>query len=179
MNIGFSTMNTPLDPTPMELARALEERSFESLWTGEHSHIPTSRLTPWPAGEELPRGRRSPKLALRSVLVLLHRTVLTSGAGKLQMRCAAPYRSAACQAISGCLSVMRERRSARSAFLVVSVESVENFEESLLLAEVEAFIDANLRLNVLYGLAVPAVQEGGCRSHARGGGCLRVLHHGL
>ncbi len=67
--------------------------------------------------------RRSPR-----AVVLLRRTVLTSGAGKLQMRCAAPYRSAACQAISGCLSVMRERRSARSAFLVVSVESIENLE---------------------------------------------------
>ena len=54
MHIGFSTMNTPRDPTPMALAVALEQRGFESLWTGEHSHIPCSRKTPWPAGEGLP-----------------------------------------------------------------------------------------------------------------------------
>lgn len=59
MHVGFSFMNTPDDPSPMELAKALEERGFESLWTGEHSHIPTSRLTPWPAGEELPESYKS------------------------------------------------------------------------------------------------------------------------
>lgn len=59
MHIGLSFMNTPTDPSPMELARALEERGFESFWTGEHSHIPTSRLTPWPAGEELPEAYKS------------------------------------------------------------------------------------------------------------------------
>jgi alkanesulfonate monooxygenase SsuD/methylene tetrahydromethanopterin reductase-like flavin-dependent oxidoreductase (luciferase family) len=31
--------------SPAELARALESRSFESPWTPEHSHIPTSRKT--------------------------------------------------------------------------------------------------------------------------------------
>ncbi len=54
MHIGFSFMNTPLDPSPVELAKALEERGFESLWTGEHSHIPTAQLSPYPAGGELP-----------------------------------------------------------------------------------------------------------------------------
>jgi probable F420-dependent oxidoreductase len=38
-----------------ELARAAEERGFESLWVPEHTHIPTSRRTPYPAGTELPR----------------------------------------------------------------------------------------------------------------------------
>ncbi len=32
---------------PAELARAVEERGFESLWFPEHSHIPASRRTPW------------------------------------------------------------------------------------------------------------------------------------
>jgi len=54
MHLGFSFMNTPHDPDPRDLARALEERGFESLWTGEHSHIPASRKTPYPAGDELP-----------------------------------------------------------------------------------------------------------------------------
>jgi len=38
-----------------ELARAVEERGFESLFLPEHSHIPVSRLTPWPGGADLPR----------------------------------------------------------------------------------------------------------------------------
>lgn len=54
MHLAFSSMNTPSDPHPAELARALEERGFESLWYGEHSHIPCSRATPYPAGGELP-----------------------------------------------------------------------------------------------------------------------------
>ena len=32
---------------PIPLAKAAEERGFESLWFPEHSHIPTSRETPW------------------------------------------------------------------------------------------------------------------------------------
>ena len=38
-----------------ELARALEERGFESLWDPEHSHIPLSRKTPFPGGGDLPK----------------------------------------------------------------------------------------------------------------------------
>jgi probable F420-dependent oxidoreductase len=41
--------------TPGELARALEERGFESLWAPEHSHIPLSRRSPFPAGGEIPK----------------------------------------------------------------------------------------------------------------------------
>jgi probable F420-dependent oxidoreductase len=47
-------MNTPEELPPDQLARLLEERGFDSLWVGEHSHIPTSRKTPYPAGGELP-----------------------------------------------------------------------------------------------------------------------------
>jgi probable F420-dependent oxidoreductase len=38
-----------------ELAPAAEQAGFESLWVAEHSHIPTSRLSPWPGGSELPK----------------------------------------------------------------------------------------------------------------------------
>jgi probable F420-dependent oxidoreductase len=38
-----------------ELAPAAEDLGFESLWVAEHSHIPTSRLTQWPGGAELPK----------------------------------------------------------------------------------------------------------------------------
>jgi probable F420-dependent oxidoreductase len=54
MRLGFTSMNTPEDVPPGELARALEERGFDSLWVGEHSHIPVSRRTPYPAGGEMP-----------------------------------------------------------------------------------------------------------------------------
>ena len=54
MHLAFSSMNTLNDPPPPELAQALEQRGFESLWYGEHSHIPTSRRTPYPPGGEMP-----------------------------------------------------------------------------------------------------------------------------
>ena len=47
-------MNTPEEIRADVLARALEDRGFDSLWIGEHSHIPASRRTPYPAGGEMP-----------------------------------------------------------------------------------------------------------------------------
>jgi probable F420-dependent oxidoreductase len=46
----------PTDETlaPGELAALVEERGFESLWFPEHTHIPASRETPYPAGGDLP-----------------------------------------------------------------------------------------------------------------------------
>src|ERR1700686_3481497 len=38
-----------------ELAPAAENLGFESLWVAEHSHIPISRQSPYPAGGELPK----------------------------------------------------------------------------------------------------------------------------
>ena len=54
MHLGFSSMNTADDPAPDILAKTLEEAGFESLWYGEHSHIPTSRRSPYPPGGEMP-----------------------------------------------------------------------------------------------------------------------------
>jgi probable F420-dependent oxidoreductase len=54
MRIGFTAMNTPEDPRPDVLGRELEARGYDSLWYGEHSHIPVARRTPYPAGGELP-----------------------------------------------------------------------------------------------------------------------------
>jgi probable F420-dependent oxidoreductase len=54
MHLGFSSMNTADDPAPQILAKTLEEAGFESLWYGEHSHIPVSRRTPYPPGGDLP-----------------------------------------------------------------------------------------------------------------------------
>jgi probable F420-dependent oxidoreductase len=54
MHLGFSSMNTVDDPAPQILAKTLEDAGFESLWYGEHSHIPVSRRTPYPPGGDLP-----------------------------------------------------------------------------------------------------------------------------
>lgn len=54
MHLGFSSMNTADDPAPPLLAKTLEDAGFESLWYGEHSHIPVERRTPYPPGGDLP-----------------------------------------------------------------------------------------------------------------------------
>jgi probable F420-dependent oxidoreductase len=55
MKIGFYYFATHYAMPVAEVARALEERGFESLFLPEHTHIPISRRTPWPGGAELPR----------------------------------------------------------------------------------------------------------------------------
>jgi probable F420-dependent oxidoreductase len=55
MKIGCFSFNTDYGIRPDDLARALEERGFESLWVGEHTHIPAERRTPYPGGKELPK----------------------------------------------------------------------------------------------------------------------------
>lgn len=54
MQFGVMTFQTDYAMPPGELAKAIEERGFESLWLAEHSHIPASRLSPFPSGGELP-----------------------------------------------------------------------------------------------------------------------------
>jgi probable F420-dependent oxidoreductase len=53
MEFGASIFFTDYSITPAELAVALEERGFDSLWAAEHSHIPVPRQTPPPGGGEL------------------------------------------------------------------------------------------------------------------------------
>ena len=53
MEFGVSIFFTDYSITPAELAVALEERSLDSLWVAEHSHIPVPRKTPAPGGGEL------------------------------------------------------------------------------------------------------------------------------
>src|SRR3954464_5851839 len=55
MHFGGAMFFTDYSMTAMDLARALEERGFESVWAPEHSHIPLSRKTPFPGGGELPK----------------------------------------------------------------------------------------------------------------------------
>jgi probable F420-dependent oxidoreductase len=55
MHLGIFSYNVEYGARPDALARACEERGFESFWVGEHTHIPASRQTPYPGGEPLPR----------------------------------------------------------------------------------------------------------------------------
>ncbi len=54
MEFGLAIFPTQDTPAPAEIARLAEDRGFESLWFPEHTHIPASRETPYPAGGELP-----------------------------------------------------------------------------------------------------------------------------
>ncbi len=47
MKLGVSIFPTDKTIDPGSLAKAAEDLGFESLWFPEHSHIPTSRETPW------------------------------------------------------------------------------------------------------------------------------------
>ncbi len=51
--IGYFATHDGMDPGAF--ARLVEQRGHESLFFPEHTHIPASRETPYPAGGELPR----------------------------------------------------------------------------------------------------------------------------
>lgn len=55
MDFGIAIFSTDYAIRPDELAQAVEERGFESLWLPEHTHIPASRRSPWPGGGDLPK----------------------------------------------------------------------------------------------------------------------------
>ncbi len=55
MDYGVSMFATDYAIRPDELARELETRGSESFWVPEHTHIPSSRRSPWPGGGPLPK----------------------------------------------------------------------------------------------------------------------------
>jgi probable F420-dependent oxidoreductase len=55
MDFGVMMFPTEYSVAPAELAAMVEQRGYESLFFPEHTHIPASRITPYPAGGELPR----------------------------------------------------------------------------------------------------------------------------
>jgi probable F420-dependent oxidoreductase len=54
MRFGVTIFCTDVSIQPTDLAVALQERGFDSMWVPEHTHIPVSRRTPYPNGGELP-----------------------------------------------------------------------------------------------------------------------------
>src|SRR5512134_3708448 len=82
MDYGAVMFPTEYSIAPDELARALEERGFESVWFPEHTHIPASRRSPWPGGGELPRDYWSaydPFIALMAAAAATKRLRLGTG----------------------------------------------------------------------------------------------------
>jgi probable F420-dependent oxidoreductase len=76
VKFGVFMFTTDYSRGPAELARAAEERGFESLFVPEHTHIPFSRRSPWPGGAELPREYYhllDPFLALASAAAVTQR----------------------------------------------------------------------------------------------------------
>src|SRR5437762_2226726 len=97
MEIGASIFFTDYSITPAELAVALEERGFDSVWAAEHSHIPVPRRTPAPGGGELHKryydvmdpfvtltaaagATKRPKIATGIALVIQRDTIQTAKA---------------------------------------------------------------------------------------------------
>ena len=80
MEFGASIFFTDYSITPAELAVALEERGFDSVWAAEHSHIPVPRRTR--ADQEL--GRRyydvmDPFVTLTAAACAIKRLKLATG----------------------------------------------------------------------------------------------------
>jgi probable F420-dependent oxidoreductase len=55
VKFGVAIFPTDYAISMTELAPAAEQLGFESLWVAEHSHIPASRQSRWPGGDELPK----------------------------------------------------------------------------------------------------------------------------
>ena len=54
-DFGIVTIPTHYTIQPVDFARWMEDNGFESLFFGEHSHIPTSRESQFPGGGALPQ----------------------------------------------------------------------------------------------------------------------------
>ncbi len=67
---------------PAPLAKAMEQRGFESMFVTEHTHIPASRRSPWPGGRELPKeywNTLDPYVALASAAAVTRDLKLGTG----------------------------------------------------------------------------------------------------
>ncbi len=82
MDFGVMMFPTDYAVAPDELATMVEERGFESLFFPEHTHIPASRETPYPAGDPLPQEywhTHDPFVALTAAAGATERLKLATG----------------------------------------------------------------------------------------------------
>ena len=82
MHLGITIFPTDYSMPLHELAVEADQRGFESLWVAEHSHIPTSRKSPWPGGGDLPKmyyDTLDPFVALSAAAAVTSRIKLATG----------------------------------------------------------------------------------------------------
>src|SRR5687767_8255171 len=82
MQFGITMFPTDYAVSPVDLCRAAEHAGFESFLLPEHSHIPVSRETPFPAGGEIPREYKhthDPFVALGACAAVTSRIKLGTG----------------------------------------------------------------------------------------------------
>ena len=79
---GLQMFPTDYSIQPVELAKAAEERGFESLFFPEHTHIPASRKTAYPGMGDLPKEywhAHDPFVALAAAAAVTSRVKLGTG----------------------------------------------------------------------------------------------------
>ena len=89
MRYGLTLFLTDQTIDVVTVARAAEERGFNSLWLPEHTHIPTGRRTPAPTGEPLAEEyRRSfdPLVALSAAAAVTSRLIVGTGIALVAQR---------------------------------------------------------------------------------------------
>ena len=89
MKIGAVMFFTTESMQPAPLARALEERGFESLWVPEHTHIPSSRKSNYPASGGLVRAYyelMDPFLALNTAATVTTKLKVGTGIALITQR---------------------------------------------------------------------------------------------
>jgi len=82
MRVGVLYFPTDYGIDIRELARAAEERGFDSLFLPEHTHIPKSRRTPFPGGGDLPKAyshTHDPFVALSFAAAVTRKILLGTG----------------------------------------------------------------------------------------------------
>lgn len=89
MKFGVTTFLTDQGIGPAPLARALEDRGFDSLFVTEHTHVPASRRSPYPGGGDLPEKyyrMLDPFLALTAAATVTSKLILGTGVALVVQR---------------------------------------------------------------------------------------------
>lgn len=89
MKVGISMFPADHAMAPDAIAREVEERGFDALSFPEHTHIPTSRRTPFPGGTPLPAyyaRTHDPFVALTAAAMVTERIELWTGIALIAQR---------------------------------------------------------------------------------------------
>ncbi|HUF54228.1 MAG TPA: LLM class F420-dependent oxidoreductase [Dehalococcoidia bacterium] len=82
MKYGVLIFPTDYSIDPVTLGKEAEARGLDSIWFPEHTHIPASRVTPWPGGADLPQDYwhcMDPFIALSAVASVTSKIRLGTG----------------------------------------------------------------------------------------------------